>query len=101
MWARLSCTVQPGRSVGSFHSRSSSSAPSAEVDRQMASSLSIVSVGIMAAFVVLPSRRSRSSSHRPILALASGAMQRPSRFEHTRFLGDKRTQLVYDLDALG
>ncbi len=25
-------------------------------------------------------------------------MQRPSRFEHTRFLGDKRTQLVYDLD---
>ncbi|MEA3184260.1 MAG: hypothetical protein QOJ74_737 [Ilumatobacteraceae bacterium] len=26
-------------------------------------------------------------------------MQRPSRFEHTRFLGDKRTQLVYDVDA--
>jgi hypothetical protein len=26
-------------------------------------------------------------------------MERPSRFEHTRFLGDKRTQLVYDLDA--
>ena len=25
-------------------------------------------------------------------------MQRPSRFEHSRFLGDKRTQLVYDLD---
>ena len=25
-------------------------------------------------------------------------MQRHSRFEHTRFLGDKRTQLVYDLD---
>ena len=25
-------------------------------------------------------------------------MQRPIRFEHTRFLGDKRTQLVYDLD---
>jgi hypothetical protein len=25
-------------------------------------------------------------------------MQRPSRFEHMRFLGDKRTQLVYDLD---
>jgi hypothetical protein len=25
-------------------------------------------------------------------------MQRPTRFEHTRFLGDKRTQLVYDLD---
>ena len=26
-------------------------------------------------------------------------MQRPGRFEHTRFLGDKRTQLVYDIDA--
>jgi hypothetical protein len=26
-------------------------------------------------------------------------MQRPARFEHFRFLGDKRTQLVYDLDA--
>ena len=25
-------------------------------------------------------------------------MQRPTRFEHTRYLGDKRTQLVYDLD---
>ena len=27
------------------------------------------------------------------------AMERPTRFEHTRFLGDKRTQLVYDLDG--
>ena len=26
-------------------------------------------------------------------------MERPSRFEHTRYLGDKRTQLVYDLDT--
>lgn len=26
-------------------------------------------------------------------------MQRPGRFEHTRFLGDKRTQLVYDVDS--
>ena len=25
-------------------------------------------------------------------------MQRPGRFEHTRYLGDKRTQLVYDLE---
>ena len=25
-------------------------------------------------------------------------MERPSKFEHTRFLGDKRTQLVYDVD---
>lgn len=25
-------------------------------------------------------------------------MERPIRFEHSRFLGDKRTQLVYDLD---
>ena len=27
-------------------------------------------------------------------------MERPVKFEHTRFLGDKRTQLVYDLDTL-
>ena len=26
-------------------------------------------------------------------------MERPTRFEHTRFLGDKRTQHVYDLDT--
>ena len=26
-------------------------------------------------------------------------MKRPGRFEHTQFLGDKRTQLVYDVDA--
>ena len=25
-------------------------------------------------------------------------MDRPTRFAHTRYLGDKRTQLVYDLD---
>ncbi len=25
-------------------------------------------------------------------------MERPVRFEHTRYLGDKRTQLVYDVD---
>ncbi|MDQ1397984.1 MAG: hypothetical protein QOG64_3243 [Acidimicrobiaceae bacterium] len=26
-------------------------------------------------------------------------MTRPTRFEHNRWLGDKRTQVVYDLDA--
>lgn len=26
-------------------------------------------------------------------------MERPARFEHSRFVGDKRTQLVYDLDG--
>ncbi len=26
-------------------------------------------------------------------------MERPTRFEHSRFVGDKRTQLVYDLDS--
>ena len=25
-------------------------------------------------------------------------MERPTRFEHFQFLGDKRTQVVYDLD---
>lgn len=28
----------------------------------------------------------------------SESMERPVKFEHTRYLGDKRTQLVYDLD---
>lgn len=28
-------------------------------------------------------------------------MQRPTRFEHHRWLGDKRTQVVYDLDGDG
>ncbi len=27
-------------------------------------------------------------------------MERPIRFEHHRYLGDKRTQIVYDVDAL-
>jgi hypothetical protein len=26
-------------------------------------------------------------------------MERPGKFEHHRFVGDKRTQVVYDLDA--
>jgi len=26
------------------------------------------------------------------------AMERPLRFEHSRYVGDKRTQLVYDVD---
>ena len=25
-------------------------------------------------------------------------MERPTRFEHSRWLGDKRTQVVYDVD---
>jgi hypothetical protein len=28
-------------------------------------------------------------------------MARPSRFEHHKYLGDKRTQIVYDLDMYG
>ena len=28
-------------------------------------------------------------------------MERPTKFEHHRFLGDKRTQVVYDVDELG
>jgi hypothetical protein len=27
------------------------------------------------------------------------AVERPTRFEETRYLGDKRTEVVYDLDA--
>lgn len=32
--------------------------------------------------------------------LQSGPMERPIRFEHFRYLGDKRAQVVYDVDAL-
>ncbi len=28
-------------------------------------------------------------------------MSRPTRFEHYRYVGDKRTQVVYDLDRYG
>jgi hypothetical protein len=28
-----------------------------------------------------------------------GAMERPTRFEHKQFVGDKRNQVVHDLDA--
>jgi hypothetical protein len=28
-------------------------------------------------------------------------MERPVKFEHHRYVGDKRTQVVYDVDALG
>lgn len=28
-------------------------------------------------------------------------MERPTRFEHHRYVGDKRNQVVYDVDALG
>lgn len=28
-------------------------------------------------------------------------MARPTKFEHYRYLGDKRTQVVYDLDQYG
>ena len=27
-------------------------------------------------------------------------MERPGKFEHFRFVGDKRTQIVYDVDSL-
>ena len=27
-------------------------------------------------------------------------MERPTRFEHNRFVGDKRTQVVYDVDNI-
>lgn len=37
---------------------------------------------------------------RPARLLHIGAMERPTRFEHHRYVGDKRTQVVYDVDAL-
>ncbi len=39
-----------------------------------------------------------SVSRRPGARSYDGPMDRPTRFEHNRWLGDKRTQLVYDLD---
>ena len=33
------------------------------------------------------------------MATSLADMERPVRFEHHRFVGDKRTQLVYDLDT--
>lgn len=30
-----------------------------------------------------------------------GDMDRPTKFEHHRYLGDKRSQVVYDVDAIG
>jgi len=39
----------------------------------------------------------RRSADEP--ATTVSVMERPTKFEHTRFLGDKRTQLVYDLDT--
>ena len=32
-------------------------------------------------------------------AYVLGMAERPIRFEHTRWLGDKRTQVVYDVEA--
>lgn len=29
------------------------------------------------------------------------SMERPGKFEHHQYLGDKRTQVVYDVDAIG
>lgn len=29
-----------------------------------------------------------------------GGMERPTRFEHNRYVGDKRSQVVYDLDTV-
>jgi hypothetical protein len=29
-----------------------------------------------------------------------GSVDRPGKFEHHRYIGDKRTQVVYDLDTL-
>ncbi len=46
-------------------------------------------------FRVPPGPGSRRSGGHPY----DGRMDRPTRFEHNRWLGDKRTQLVYDLDA--
>jgi len=37
----------------------------------------------------------------PRRPVRSGPMERPGKFEHARYVGDKRNQVVYDVDALG
>ena len=83
-WETWSFTVQPGQSVGRAHSSAESGRQTAMVEPQVSSSRSVVRV---------------ESIHRTVPPLSSAGMERPSRFEHQRFLGDKRTQVVYDLDA--
>lgn len=34
------------------------------------------------------------------MSLTLCTMERPTRFEHNRYVGDKRTQIVYDLDTV-
>ncbi len=63
--------------------------------------------------MVPPARRLTTGSHqsnergvlrRPpfdVAGLDSAVMARPVQFEHYRYLGDKRTQIVYDLDLYG
>ena len=36
----------------------------------------------------------------PPVAVRSLPMERPGKFEHFRYVGDKRTQVVYDVDAM-
>jgi hypothetical protein len=36
----------------------------------------------------------------PVTVTYLVAMERPTRFEHNRYVGDKRTQVVYDLDTV-
>ena len=36
--------------------------------------------------------------HPPVRVTFFFAMSRPTRFEHNRYVGDKRNQVVYDLD---
>ena len=50
------------------------------------------------------SNRSRGCARIPSITFAAGTVHvvsRPTRYEHFRYLGDKRTQVVYDLDLYG
>ncbi len=48
--------------------------------------------------VVSVGRHSRFSPDGDVAYL--GQMERPTRFEHNRYVGDKRIQVVYDLDTV-
>ena len=68
----------------------------------MGSKKNSISVGCCTALVIGASVVTRHTVGAEQLRRSVGAivghMERPGKFEHSRFLGDKRTQLVYDLD---
>jgi hypothetical protein len=60
------------------------------------SSIRVIRGGLRAS----PDPRPAAGSCRGSLARSISAMERPTKFEHHRWVGDKRTRIVYDVDNL-